>query len=392
MSKNNNHSTPSTPFDEQDTEARASAFKEILKQWILYRFAAFCAWLWLLCHFWSWSIPIDYRVEPYLLLPSVLAFLILIVLKKWELVFFYPFYVVLSPTLLVFLPIAIVVRLLFNNTEGASIWVKIIASTISFVRSLRFLVLQLLFVIGSWVFLVYYSPAEYRPLVGSTAHIIGYLLFLQSFRWAANPYRPILFVLKLAAKTFSTILEKLLVDPNLKKKFEDRASGYKALQTIQGGLKKIHDPDNETIHGITAVTHGYLSAIFTAVFFLMFFLVAASFAASLRELELGVGKIIDGIGENAKFADYFYFSFLSQTTAIPDGVKPLTLGGQLWIIWLVTTGLLSLTGLITLFTSSAGVFSNSSLVEIDDVFTVLDLNLQAWQQSLAQEPDPLESS
>lgn len=257
---------------------------------------------------------------------------------------------------------------------------------LAFLRSFKFILILAAVNVGFWIAAAYYTGNEKGPALTLTAHIITYLLFLQSFRWAANPYKPVIAALDWISKSGAKIIHKLLIEPNLKKKLNDRAAAYATCQQFELGITKVYDPDSPLTHGITAITHGGLSAIFIGVFFSMYFMTALSFAFSLMALERGWGKIINGLAESPTWMDYLYFTFLSQATAIPDGVSPTGHAGQVWIVWMVSTGLLLLTGLITLFTSSAGTYIESSLDEVDELFGKMNQTLRTWQYELSQIP------
>lgn len=358
------------------------------KTWFLYRIPTLLAWIWLILKLTGWLLPLEYRIESYLIYPYLICLLGLVLTGRWLLAIFYPFYFFLSPLLVVFLPIAFIVRGFQESSNGASRLVSSVSKAVTFLRSFKAIIVLMLIAIMLWLATNFYIDTIYRPSFALAAHISTYLLFLQSFRWAANPYKPILHGLRFISKHGGTIIRTLFIDPNIKKKLEERKQSYQTCSTILSGLEKIHNPENPLTQGITSITHGRLSAIFTGFFFLMYLMVALSFSQALFEVERGWGKLISGLSEIPDRFTYFYFSFLSQATAIPDGVQALNHYGEIWLIWMVLTGLLLLTGLITLFTSAAGVYSDSTLEEIDTIFDEMKSKVEAYQNELIAAPDP----
>lgn len=371
-----------------NAEEQLSPRATFLKKWVVYRLPTLFAWGWLVFRISGWTLPIEQRVENYFVFPYLIAFILLVLTGRWLLAFGYPFYFVFSPILIIFEPIAFIIRTFITSSEGNPKWVKTLGKFVAFVRSFKAIIILFLLAAVAWVATALYVAPINRPILALVAHIITYILFLQSFRWAANPYRPILLGLGLMSRAGESLIRKIIVEPNLKKRVEERDSSYQTCDLILQGLLRLHDPEAQLTHGITSITHGSLAAFFTGFFFLMYLFVATSFTFSLYEIENGWGKIISGLGDTPDRMSYFYLSFLSQATAIPDGIQPLGHAGQVWIIWMVMTGLLLLTGLITLFTSAAGVYSDSTLSEVDRLFEEMTIKVQICQEELAQTPDP----
>lgn len=116
----------------------------------------------------------------------------------------------------------------------------------------------------------------------------------------------------------------------------------------------------------------------------MYAILGSSFSVALFHVERAWGPLIEGIGDPRTLFSYFYFSFLSQATAVPDGIRPLSVYGQIWILWVVMTGILLLTVLIALFTTSVGVHAESALSEVRTFSEDARRDLTLWRGQLMQ--------
>jgi hypothetical protein len=369
------------PLVAEAPTAETSPVKQFFQDWLVYRIPTGLAWIWFLRTYFGLYVPVDNTLLTYLTIPFLGVLVILFATGRWSRFFSYPLYLVFFPLVVILMPLVFVTSSSTAKRVSKGLW-----SLFTFIRSFKFILILIGFNIAFWIAAIYNFGAEKGLALTLTAHIITYLLFLQSFRWAANPYKPILAALEWASKGGAKLIHKLLIEPNLKKKLQERASAYGTCQQFEEGLRRLYDRDSPLTRGITSITHGGLSAIFIGVFFSMYLLTSLSFATCLMALEEGWGRLINGLGEAPNWLDYLYFTFLTQATAIPDGVSAIGHTGQLWIAWMVSTGLLLLTGLITLFTSSAGTYIESSLDEVDEIFSNMNQTLRRWEFELSDVP------
>jgi hypothetical protein len=367
-------------FTPPAASSRSAKLKELFKVWLLYRLPALAAWVWVGSKLFSINLPGEFDSK-YLLLPILGAFLLLLVRGRVGLAVAYPLYVLLSPLLAIILPTVMVVRVWRSSPADRS-WIRAFARLIGFARSFKALVLLLLIVFACWFGVEHANVPNQKATLALIAHITTYILFLQTFRWASNPYKPVLLLLEYLSVDGRDFLKKYWIDDGLKKPVSERGGTIQFCDLLFDALNKLHRPEALLTHGITAITHGSLSAIFIGIFVLIYVALSISFGLSLLQIELGWGKILSGLGETPDFLTYFYFSFLSQATAVPDGVQPAGPAGQIWIIWLVFTGILLLTGLITLFSSSSGIHSESTLEQVDDYFRQMKTQVRVWRRSL----------
>lgn len=365
-----------------EVESSSSKFKNFFKKWLLYRLPTFLAWVWISFTVFSYKLPIEFRVENYLIFPYLTVVILFILTGHWLRVSWYFPYFLFFPFLIIILPFIFVWKIWKKSDSGISL-LKVVANGINFIRSVKAIILLFLIVIVGWSAVTLAHSDDYKATFALIAHISAYLLFLQSFRWASNPYKPIVSTIGFLSRIGRTLI-KTYVESNLKKDLKERDNSVQMCNQVLAFIDKIYQPDAPLKRGITAITHGNLSFIFTIGISFIYGLLATSFSFTLYVIEGTWGKIIQGLGDAPTKMTYFYFSFLSQATAIPDDIKPINIYGELWIVWQVMTGLLLLTGLITLFTSAMGIHSESTLKEIGEFFNQAKTDLTGWRNELNQ--------
>lgn len=364
----------STP--DNTATAEPSSLKGILKTWLLYRLPAALFWYWIILRVSGGRIS-NYTgiYQDYLAIPAIIVLIAFVLAHRWLRAAFYPVYAVGFP-LWTCLNIFAWILVLLHKTRSLPIRALRTAKSGAAV-----FLLVLAFLVGWAVTFLSYSPTT-RGTSALIAHTATYLLFLQSFRWASNPFKPISKILAFLSEKGRKVMEDTYIKPGLTDVGKKRDEGIKACDWCLKMLDKMYQSSAPLSKGITAITHGKLLPLFIYGFVLTYISISVSFSLALYEIERAWGPIVGGLGGSR--LSYFYFSFLSQATEIPDGIQPVSIYGQLWVVWLVMTGILFLTILITLFTTSFGFHGESAMSEMRNFSEQTRRDLVAWRTQLQQ--------
>lgn len=365
----------SQPADAQEPE---NIWSIRLRKWLLYRLFTALVWYWIILIAMGKEMPFAIPVDRILLaLPFLLTWIGFLVAHKWLHVFLYLPYLLLFPLLIV----ANIAWGIFQFFRRTFTWP---ARVFRAIKSGEAIIILLLVVLISWS-VSFLSGSVTNRAIGSLIALAGtYLLVIQSFRWAANPYMPLLAVVKFLSEKGRKIIEDTYVKPGMTGADQKRDNAIRVCDWALKALDQLYQAKAPLSQGLTAFTHRSLLPSFVLCFIVLYATLASSFSLSLFHVERAWGPLIDGIGEPRTLFSYFYFSFLSQATAVPDGIRPLSVYGQIWILWVVMTGILLLTILIALFTASVGVHGENALSEVRIFSEDARRDLTNWKGQLLQ--------
>jgi hypothetical protein len=91
---------------------------------------------------------------------------------------------------------------------------------------------------------------------------------------------------------------------------------------------------------------------FINAFIVIYLLMSVSFSLSLQQVELTWGHLFSNISRTGRFFDYLYFSLLGLLSSLPGNIQPINDNGRLWFLWIIFTGLLLLTFMLGVFSTS----------------------------------------
>jgi hypothetical protein len=359
----------------QTSKGRLSNF---LRDWFVYRFPAALTWFWIILRFTGRGLPFKIPLDrDYLVIPFLIAWVVLILARGWLRAIFYLPYLLTFP-LLILIAICWWIFLFFKSTLVVPVQAFRIA------RSGAAIFVTFMAIVVGWAITLMGSRPSTRAAAALAAHTGTYLLFLQSFRWASNPYRPLLAIIEFLSEKGRKFFENTYINPGMKDAGDKRNSAIKACNWCLKWLDKLYQAKAPLKQGLMAFTYGNLLPSFIYGFIVIYCVLALSFSVTLYEIERAWGPIVSGLGSPTTSLSYFYFSFLTQATAIPSDVRPLSAYGQLWILWLVMTGILLLTILIASFTTSLGVHGGNALTEVRAFSESARQDLIRWQAELSQ--------
>jgi hypothetical protein len=355
-----------------EKESSKSRFWDLFKKFVLFRLFAFLVWAWLILSYAQLPLPDGWsKYHNLLLVPYGITWVGFFFTSNWLFVITYPFYWIIFPGVLV-------ARTAAWGSWGLRLPFKAFRAT----KSVAFNVFVVLTIVVSWTVTAKSTYPGTKATAALIALIAVYAILLQSFRWAANPYKPLLVATDFLSGTGRTYMEKMYIIPGLKEKGKKRDEAIKFCESILAALAAFQRPAGPFRFGLSSFTHSKVLPAFIFGSLTMYTVLALSFSLAHYYIDLAWGSIIGGLGPLPLFSTYFYFSFLTQATAIPDGVQPLSVYGQLWIIWLVVTGILLLTVLIAFFTTSLGVQSESTVAEIRSFANRAASDLVRWREEL----------
>lgn len=330
-------------------------FDTPLRSWLVFRIPTALVWTWFCLLLWSgingvFQPPLKRHL---LLVPAAGSFILLLALRQWFTALGYLFYIPLFPaTAAISGTIGLADFVLIHRAAFA----KMFRGAFSGLAMSVILLTDLTLWYSTW----HVASPSIRARLALAAHLLTYFLFLQSFRWAANPFRPISTALAFLSKAIVRILRFAIIDPATRNPRSHKDNALRALTWFRR-VDAIYQAKAPLKSWLPFVTHGSLAPAFIGFFVIAYFLLALSFSLALEEIESAWGPIFEGLGPGTNHFTYFYFSLLSQATAVPEGIRPVSTFGQVWIIWLVMTGVLLLTSLITLFTTSMGIYAEQAM-------------------------------
>lgn len=347
-----------------------------LKKWVAYRLFAALVWCAIILTLSGRELPFGIPIDRiYLAVPFGVAWVAFVFAHRWLLVLLYFPYLVLFPLLVL---------------GGASWWVfqrlrKVPMRIFRTIKSGPMIFMIFMAILVSWTVTFVSGNASHRATASLIALIGTYFLVIQSFRWASNPYRPLLAVVEFLSEKGRKAFEENYLKPGMTDVSQKRDFAIKACDWGLNALERLYAAKAPLRQGLTAFTHRSLMPSFVLGFIGMYAILATSFSCALFRIEQAWGPLIKGIpGDPPTLFSYFYFSFLSQATAVPDGIQPLSVYGQLWILWVVMTGIMLLTILIALFTTSVSVHSENAFLQIRDFSESTRSGLTVWKEQLSR--------
>jgi hypothetical protein len=290
--------------------------------------------------------------ESLLLFPGI-AWLSLLITQKWKRLLIYPFYLFIVPPLGT---LVLTIKFFWKLWKGSIKIFKVAKST-------QLAIFLFVLTIIGWVIAIFLANVQIQSIASIIAHTSLFLFFLQSFRWASNPFRPIY-------KSFDIIWDfiKTLISNNIEN-WEDLNDFYReATRTWIRWSNNAIDyliPQNSSLHdGLIGIAKQHIITFAIFSFGVQYFLLALSFAGAISKFEIAWGPVFEGLNTPTSYFDYFYLCISSQATSLPNEVYPINIYGQIWIIWLLLTGILLLTILLAIFTTSVGVQGDRAISDI----------------------------
>lgn len=344
-------------------------------KWFIQRFPALLVWVWLILRFLNVPLPLaPHLPREWLLLPCAASALMMLVAGRGTRLGLYPFYIILFPFLAIFLIGRAFYRLF-----------QIPFQTGRFLSSSRAAAIFLIVATIAWALSFALDNINGRAIASIVALSVTFLLLIQFFRWAANPYRP----LTTAAEFFSTKItpwiEGQFIAPGRSGNGRQRQTAATYCEWILKGIDRIQPSDPTPEEGVTGFATARLVPLAISMFIVAYLILATSFAMVLLRSQDAWGPQIVGLGENPGFGDFLYFTLLAQATEVASSVVPTTSFGQVLIAWMVLTGILLLTLLIALFTTSIGVHGESAIETLRNQIT---LERERYTEWLVELPEP----
>lgn len=355
MNSSTNSHTPGSSTGAQAIPLIRRTLPSFLKKWVVYRLFAALAWCALILTLSGREVPFGLPIDRiYLAVPFVIAWIVFVFAHQWLKVLLYFPYLVAFP-LLILCSLSWWLFQLFR---------KVPIQVFRTIKSGPMIFLIFVAIIVSWT-VTFVSPSASHRATASLIALFGtYVLVIQSFRWASNPYRPLLALIEFASQK-RRLIEENYLKPGMTDVNQERDFVIKACNWCLNAVYRWYQARAPLRHGLTAFTQRSLLPSFVLGFIVMYAILASSFSCALFHIDQAWGPLIDGIpGSPPTLFSYFYFSFLSQATAVPDDIHPRSIYGQLWILWVVMTGILLLTIQIALFTTSVGVHGEHAMLQV----------------------------
>ena len=369
--------TISDTSSEEEGASTNPFFKTWASRWLVYRPPSALVWAWLLLMLFGRPITVSLPVSPgILLLPALVAWILLLFIGGWGRFAFYPLYVLLFPLLVLFYAIIFLAKLF-------SVPLKVGR----FVTSGRLIVLAIIVIaLGSLAYFLVPDPSV-RAVASISALVALYILFLQSFRFAANPFRPLTGFFTFFGDQGEAFIRRTYIKPALEKRGQGTDMAIRVCNWIIRAIDYLEPSDTTQEGGLVGATRSFLVPTTIFAFILVFVSLAFAFALTIQAIEAAWGPQFTGLGDVPNLMDYLYFSILTQATVIPSGVSPLSAFGQILIIWIVLTGVLLLTLLLATFTTSVGIHGETAMNSIRDSLESERRRFHDWKVNLESEPD-----
>lgn len=344
-----------------------------LNKYLVWRIPAllFCLWVYL-----RWQdMPVPYLPKfnrDFLVIPVIAAELIHILRRDKLSVLFFPVYTVFYPLSFIFfvlydiskillIPIRLFVILKAEYTFYLCVFVSVIFWVVSAI-----------------------SRDQYsKGVFALGAHVFTYLVFLHTFKWVTNPYQPFVRVSQLVEGFVEKLVNGLLSDDPVFQKNRSEKSAIAFLESILSLLNTF--APKESLASETG-THKFQKSIlpyFINGFIVIYLGLAVSFSIALQQIELTWGRLFINISHSGRFFDYLYFSLLAQISMLTNNVQPISDTGRLWLLWIILTGLLLLTFMLGVFTTSFSMLGRNEMGAIES-------HLQAARETAQSGIDRLE--
>jgi len=344
-------------------------------KWVLQRLTGFCVWLWFFIRFFDLRVPFAPSLSrEWLLLPAACNLILIVLFRRWVRLLAYPFYVLFFPLT----AIVLISRPLFSI-------LTLPVQAGRFMSSARALILVTVICIGGWVLAVSPGYPATQAIAALVAHSATFLLFMSVFRWASNPYKPFIAPLEFFSSKGASFFEKNIVRPTLETGAQ-RDTYVTWCKWILKFIDWIYPSDAPLEKGVTGFAFGSIVTVGVSVFIVVYVVLALSFAFTMLRVESAWGPQLSGIGASRTLFDYLYVTLLSEATAVPSGVVPLTLMGQILVIWNVLSGVLLLTLLIALFTTSVGMRADKAVSTISGHLDTERERYSGWLKTLQSAP------
>lgn len=249
MNTSNNSTSPVSGSQPADVQKAEKPWSIMLRKWVLYRFFAVLVWCWIVLILLGKEVPLAIPFERiYLAIPALLTWIGFVVAHKWSHVAGYLPYLIFFPVLI----LANIAWWVFQFFRKTFNWP---ARVFRAIKSGETIFLVFLGVVISWMVSVL-AVSHTKCAIASLIALIGtYLLVIQSFRWAANPYMPLLAVVKFLSEKGRKIIEDTYVKPGMTNPNQKRDNAIKVCDWGLKALDKLYEAKAPLSQGLTAFTH-----------------------------------------------------------------------------------------------------------------------------------------
>jgi len=326
-----------------------------LNKYLVWRLPAllFCLWVYL-----RWQdLPVLYFPKfnrDFLVIPVIAAELIHILRRDKISVLFFPVYTV-------FYPLSFIFFVLYDISKLLLIPIRLFV-----IMKAEYTFYLCVFVsIIFWVVSAISKDQYSKGVFALGAHVFTYLVFLHVFKWVTNPYQPFVRLSQLAEGFVGKLVNGLLSDDPVFQKNRSEKSAIAFLETILSLINAFIPKESLSSE---SVTHNFQKSIlpyFINGFIVIYLMLAVSFSVALQQIELTWGRLFINISHSGRFFDYLYFSLLAQISMLTNNVQPIGDTGRLWLLWIILTGLLLLTFMLGVFTTSFSMLGRNEMGAIE---------------------------
>jgi hypothetical protein len=326
-----------------------------LNKYLVWRLPAllFCVWVYL-----RWQdIPVPFFPKfnrDFLVIPVILAELFHILRRDKISVLFFPVYTV-------FYPVSFIFFVLYDITKILLIPIRLFV-----IMKAEYTFYLCVFVsVIFWVISAISRDQYSKGVFALGAHVFTYLVFLHTFKWVTNPYQPFVRVSQIVERFLGRLVNSFFNDDPVFQKNRNEKSAIAFLESIQSLLNAFVPQENLSNE---SVTHNFQKSIlpyFINGFIVLYLGLAVSFSVALQQVELTWGRLFINISRTGRFFDYLYFSMLAQISMLTNNVQPISDTGRLWLLWIILTGLLLLTFMLGVFTTSFSMLGKNEIAAIE---------------------------
>lgn len=317
-------------------------FLFFLDTYLVWRVPAFLFCLWVVLR-WQ-DIPLSYFPKfnrDLLVIPAILAELYHILRRD-------KFSVVGFPAYIAVFPVSAVFFLLYDLTRLLMIPIRLFV-----ILKAEYTFYLCVFISAVFWLVSFLSKDQYsRGVFALGAHVFTYLVFLHTFKWVTNPYQPFVRLSQLVEGFVTRLVGGFInADPAVQKnRNETNVTAF--FESMLSVLDTMFPDDRLRDETSTRDFQKSILPHFINAFIVIYLLMSVSFSLSLQQVELTWGHLFSNISRTGRFFDYLYFSLLGLLSSLPGNIQPINDNGRLWFLWIIFTGLLLLTFMLGVFTTS----------------------------------------
>jgi len=317
-------------------------FLFFLDTYLVWRVPAFLFCLWVVLR-WQ-DIPLSYFPKfnrDLLVIPAILAELYHILRRD-------KFSVVGFPAYIAVFPVSAVFFLLYDLTRLLMIPIRLFV-----ILKAEYTFYLCVFISAVFWLVSFLSKDQYsRGVFALGAHVFTYLVFLHTFKWVTNPYQPFVRLSQLVEGFVTRLVGGFInADPAVQKnRNETNVTAF--FESMLSVLDTMFPDDRLRDETSTRDFQKSILPHFINAFIVIYLLMSVSFSLSLQQVELTWGHLFSNISRTGRFFDYLYFSLLGLLSSLPGNIQPINDNGRLWFLWIIFTGLLLLTFMLGVFSTS----------------------------------------